>query len=170
MIKLLIGIVVGICLTLLAGYLFVARGGIYMGTKAKPLPLERFLAARALSASIGRAEDERSPVPADESNLLAGAQVYQHNGCMGCHGPLGEGATALSKRMYPYIPPLLPPSDGVTDDPVGETYWVVKHGIRFSGMPSFEGKLNDTQMWQVAQLLSQAKKLPATVQETLRHK
>jgi hypothetical protein len=54
----------------------------------------------------------------------------------------------LSKLMYPHIPPLLPPSKGVTDDAVGETHWVVKNGIRFSGMPSFGTKLSETELWQ----------------------
>ncbi len=35
----------------------------------------------------------------------------------------------------------MPPSHGVTDDPVGETHWVVKNGIRFSAMPSFGARV-----------------------------
>jgi mono/diheme cytochrome c family protein len=56
----------------------------------------------------------------------------------------------------------------VTDDPVGETYWVVKNGIRFSAMPSFGSKLSDTEMWQVTLLLRNADKLSAPVQDALR--
>jgi thiosulfate dehydrogenase len=168
--KFLFGLIIGICLTFLAGYLFITRGGIYMGTDAKALPLERLLAHQAISASIGSAKNATSPEPADEPTLLAGAEVYQQNGCMGCHGPYGQGATPMSKRMYPHIPTLLPPGEGVTDDPVGMTHWVVQHGIRFSGMPSFDGKLSDKQIWQVSQLLSHADKLPASVQAALRGK
>ena len=38
----------------------------------------------------------------------------------------------MSKRFYPRPPQLLHPGEGVTDDPVGATHWVVKNGIRFS--------------------------------------
>ena len=63
---------------------------------------------------------------------------------------------------------LLPPSKGVTDDAVGETHWVVKNGIRFSGMPSFGTKLSETELWQVSRLLHNADKLPQSVQDALR--
>ncbi len=168
MIKFLVGFVLGVCLLLLAGYFFVTRGGISMSTESKPLPMERFLAHKALAASIGSSAQAESPLPADETNLLAGARIFQENGCAGCHGRLGQGASGISKRMYPHIPTLLPPSKGVTDDPIGATHWVVEHGIRFSGMPSFKGKLNDDEIWQVSLLLRNADKLPAPVQDALR--
>ena len=168
MMKFLAGLLVGICLPLVAGYLFITRGGIAMTTSGGPLPMERLLAHQAVAASMGKAEDDKSPFPADGANLLAGARVYQENGCQGCHGKLGASPSRMSKRFYPHAPGLMPPSHGVTDDPVGETRWVVKNGIRFSAMPSFGEKLTDEEMWQVSMLLHEADKLPPTVQEALR--
>jgi thiosulfate dehydrogenase len=169
MIKFLLGFVVGICLLLLAAYLFVTRGGIFMGTKGGPLPMEQFLTNKALDASIGRSSYDESPLPADETNLLAGAHVYQQN-CAGCHGRLNQPASAIAKRFYPNVPQLLPPGKGVTDDPVGATHWVVNNGIRFSAMPSFEVKLTDQEIWQVSLFLRNADKLPLSVQEAFRQK
>jgi thiosulfate dehydrogenase len=63
---------------------------------------------------------------------------------------------------------LLPPGTGVTDDPVGATHWVVKNGIRFSAMTSFNQKLSDSEIWQVSLLLRNADKLPNSVQDSLR--
>jgi len=169
MIKFLLGLVVGIGLLLLAGYLFATRGGIFMGTKGGPLPMEQSIANKAISASIGQSAQDQSQVPADETNLLAGARVYKQN-CAGCHGQLDQPESALAKRFYPHPPPLLPPSKGVTDDPVGATHWVVKNGIRFSAMPSYDGKLSDTEIWQVSLFLQNADKLPPSVQEVLRQR
>ena len=57
---------------------------------------------------------------------------------------------------------------GVSDDPVGETYWKVKNGIRLTGMPAYDKALTDTQMWQVTLLLSRADKpLPAEAAKTV---
>ncbi|MHB8392814.1 MAG: c-type cytochrome, partial [Acidobacteriaceae bacterium] len=57
---------------------------------------------------------------------------------------------------------------GVSDDPVGETYWKVKNGIRLTGMPAFQSLLTETQMWQVSMLLSLANKpLPIEATEVL---
>ena len=167
MIKFVFGFVVGIGLLLLAGYLFATRGSFFMGTKGGPLPMERFIAHKALAASIGQSSQEQSPFPADEINLLAGAHVFQQN-CAGCHGKLDQPASAMSKKFYPHVPQLLPPGNGVTDDPVGTTHWVVKNGIRFSAMPSFEGTLTEAEIWQVSLFLRNADKLPPPVQEALR--
>jgi thiosulfate dehydrogenase len=168
MIKFFLGLVVGISLLLLAGYLFATRGGISLATKGGPLPMEKSIAHQALTASIGQSSGDQPPLPGDETNLLAGARVYQQNACMMCHGQLDEPASDFAKRFYPHAPQLLPPGEGVTDDPVGATYWVVKNGIRFSAMPSFEGRLTDTEIWQVSLLLRNADKLPSAAQEVLR--
>jgi len=168
MIKFLFGIVIGIGVLLAAEYFFVARGGLYMGTKGGPLPMERFIVSKATDASIGKSAQDESPLPADETNLLAGARVYQQNACMMCHGQLDQPESDFAKRFYPHAPQLLPPGEGVTDDPVGATHWVVKNGIRFSAMPSFEGKVTDTEIWQVSLLLRNANKLPPPVQDALR--
>jgi len=166
--KFLFGLVLGIGLLLAAEYLFVAQGGLYMGTKGDPLPMERHLANKAIAASIGQSAREESPVSADESNLLAGAHIFQQ-GCAGCHGRLDQDPATMSKRFYPRPPQLLPPGKGVTDDPVGATHWVVTNGIRFSAMPA-AGKLTDQEIWQVSQFLHNADKLPASIQEFLRQK
>ena len=166
MIKFFLGVVVGIGLVVLASYLFVARGGIFMGTDTKPLPLEERIASAAITASIGESAEDQSPLPADETNLLAGAKIYM-NACAGCHGKLDQ-ASSGAKGFYPLPPHLLPPAAGVTDDPVGATHWVVKNGVRFSAMPSFNQKLSDSEIWQVSLLLRNADKLPSSVQDSLR--
>jgi len=166
MIKFFVGVLVGIGLVVLASYLFVKGGGIFMGTDTKPLPLEETIAGAAINASIGKSADEQSPLPADETNLLAGAKTYV-NACAGCHGKLDQ-ASSGAKGFYPQPPHLLPPSTGVTDDPVGSTHWVVQNGIRFSAMPRFDKKLSDSEIWQVSLLLRNADKLPDSVKESLR--
>jgi thiosulfate dehydrogenase len=165
--KLLAGVFIGMCVPLVAGYLFVILGGMPVATKSRPLPMEQFLAGKALHAAMDKEAGKPSPLSADETNFLAGARVYQVQ-CSGCHGQLGQPASAISKGMFPPPPLLLPPKKGVTDDPVGETYWKVKNGIRLTGMPSFNESLTDSEMWQVSLLLLHADKLPASVQQVLR--
>ena len=166
MVKFLLGVVIGAGLLLLAGYLFATRG-IYMGTKGGPLPMEQFIANKAIEASIGKSSHDESPLKADEINLLVGAQIYQQS-CAECHGRLDQAAPAMAKGLYPHPPQLLLPGEGVTGDPVGATHWIVKSGVRFSAMPSFEGKLTDEEIWKVSLFLRNAGKLPSSVREALR--
>ncbi|MBV9699826.1 MAG: hypothetical protein JO078_06855, partial [Candidatus Eremiobacteraeota bacterium] len=37
----------------------------------------------------------------------------------------------------------------VMDDPEGQTYWKIEHGIRFTGMPSFAKSLDEKSIWQI---------------------
>jgi mono/diheme cytochrome c family protein len=164
-----LGIVAGILLAFVGEALFLTLGGMPMSARrAKPLPFEEALAERALDVAIGKAASLSSPFPVDEANLLAGAKVYREN-CMMCHGTAGDTSrTAVALGMFPRPPHLLPPDQGVTEDPVGETYWKARNGIRLSGMPGFEGSLTDRELWLVSLLLLEARRLPAAVEDQLR--
>jgi mono/diheme cytochrome c family protein len=165
--KILGGLLLGICVSLVGGYLFLTRGGMPVGTKGGPMPLEQFVAKAALRSAIGSMAGQPSPIAADETNLAAGAHVY-HEQCAVCHGALGLPPSAIAKGMFPPPPQLLPPKKGVTDDPVGETHWKVKNGIRLTGMPGFVDSFSDTELWQVSLLLLHAHELPPAAQEALR--
>ncbi len=167
--RFLLGLVVGVGLVLAAELLFLTQGGMPVAAReGKPLPLERFLASRALHVAIVKDANRPAPIASDGPNLLSGAKIYREN-CVVCHGAPGEARRApLAEGMFPRPPKLMPPSKGVTDDPVGETYWKVKNGIRLTGMPGFGGALSDTALWQVSLLLHEAGRLPEPVQASLR--
>jgi mono/diheme cytochrome c family protein len=165
--KFVLGLLIGICLPLAGAYFFIASGRMPVATKGNPLPLEKFLARKALHAAMDPEAKKPSPLPADELNLLAGARIYLAQ-CGICHGRLGRPASAIAAGLFPPAPQLLPPKKGVTDDPVGATYWKVRNGIRLTGMPGFVGSLSDPELWQVSMLLAKADKLPASVQQALR--
>src|SRR5271169_1154347 len=116
-----IGLVVGALLLPVLAFVFIWLGYAPAATAAPPLPLERTLAAMALRARIAKEAPKSSPVPPSEPNLLAGATLYRTH-CAVCHGTLGEPRTATAKGMFPR-PPQLVEGKGVTDDPVGETFW-----------------------------------------------
>jgi mono/diheme cytochrome c family protein len=164
----LAGLVVGVLVVLAGAYLFLTQGGMPVSTRGKPLPLERLLASRALHVAMAKDAGRPSPLPADEANLLAGAKVYR-NDCAVCHGLRDPSSrTAIAKGMYPPPPQLLQPEEGVTDDPVGETFWKVSNGIRLTGMPRFDQALTEDERWQVSLLLLKAGQLPPRVEQPLK--
>ena len=166
------GFVLGIVITLvvLAGgaYLFVKAGGVSMETTAAPLPLEKTVAGMALKASMGHAADQKNPLPFNDGTMLAAARIFKQN-CAVCHGIPGQSGTLISKGMFPPPPRLFEKQDMVTDDPEGETFWKVTHGIRLSGMPGFGSTLSDTERWQLTTLVAHADKLSPAVQAELSH-
>ena len=166
MAKFIVGLIIGILLVPASFYWYVRSGRAPMATSAQPMPLERFFAKTALDAVLQREAPKTKTTKASEGELLAGVQVYRHY-CGGCHGLPGKPMTATAKGEFPQPPQLFEPDHMVTDDPVGVTYWKVKHGIRLSGMPGFHASLTDEQIWNVSLLLANADKMPPDVSQTL---
>jgi thiosulfate dehydrogenase len=170
--RLLFGIILGLLLAPLALVAWFHWGHPPVAVSDAPLPLERRLTHTALDARIAREAPATAPMAADEANLVAGAQVYRDQ-CAACHG-FHSHASTFGPHMFPAAPPLWEKhgnSDvvGVSDDPVGETYWKVANGIRLTGMPSYRDVLSDNQIWQVSLLLSVADKpLPPAALDLLR--
>ena len=132
---------------------------------AKPLPLEGWAARTALHATLEReAPKDSNPVALSDANLIAGIGLYAKN-CAICHGTAKGDAsiTPIAKGLY--IPPPQLATDGVEDDPEGYTFWKVKHGIRWTAMPAWEGTLNDEQIWTLALFLKHMDKLPPAAEQ-----
>ncbi len=154
----LLGLIVGILLLPATALVYIRRGDVPVETSAPPLPMEKTVTRMALKARIAKEAPKDSPVAPSEANLVAGAVVYRDY-CASCHGLPEKPKSAEAKGMFP-PPPQLLAGKGVTDDPVGETYWVAANGIRLTGMPAFRGSLSEDQLWQVSQMLAHADKLP----------
>jgi mono/diheme cytochrome c family protein len=164
--KFIIGLIVGLLIPAIGGFLYIKMGMMPVATASAPLPMEEKIAHMALNARMAKDPMKESPVPADESNMTQGAHVYVEN-CAFCHGFAGEKASFAAKGMFPLPPQLLSGDDMVTDDPPGKIYWKVSNGIRLTGMPGFNELLTPTQMWQVSQLLAHADKLPEQTKAAL---
>jgi mono/diheme cytochrome c family protein len=163
--KFLAGLIIGLIIIPLAGLVYFWTGSAPVATAAQAMPFEKQMAQMALKARVAKEAPKTAGLPASVANLLAGAQTYQQT-CAVCHGLPGKEPTLISQGMFPR-PPQLFKGAGVTDDPVGETYWKVANGIRLSGMPAFRKTLADQDLWQVSLLLANADKLPASAQAVL---
>jgi thiosulfate dehydrogenase len=162
---LVLGAILGAAAIVFGVYFYFATGQAPVATSAPPMMFEKRLAHSALDAVLSREMPKTAPLPPDETNLAAGAQVYREH-CAVCHGLPEQKPTAIADGMYPRPPKLLE-GKGVTDDEPGESYWKVANGIRLTGMPGFRPKLSETQMWQVSLLVANADKLPKSVHDAL---
>ncbi len=159
--RLLFGIILGLVLAPVILLGWFRYGHPPVAVADPPLPQERSLTSIPLHARIDRDMPAAVPIQPTEENLVAGAQVYVTQ-CAACHGLHGK-PSSFGPHMFPAAPPLWEKHHngqvvGVSDDPVGETYWKVANGIRLTGMPAYKTILSDTQMWQVSQLLANADK------------
>lgn len=163
--KFLAGLLLGLVLVPIGVYLYFTSGTAPVATTDSDMPFETYFAHKALNARVAKDMPRAVPIQANESNFVAGAELYKRN-CGVCHGVPLSPKTAIATGMYPR-PPQLFQGKGVTDDEPGETYWKIFNGIRLTGMPGFSKSLSETQMWQVALLLANADKLPDAAKAAL---
>jgi thiosulfate dehydrogenase len=161
--------VLGVVLTILAaaaaGYAILRTGTIPANADAKPGWFENWAAGTSLDATLARdAPKGANPVPLTDANLIVGIDLFGEH-CAICHGTAkGDASTsAIAKGEYPGPPQLA--TDGVEDDPEGYSFWKIKHGIRWSGMPSWKYTLSDQEIWTLALFLKHMDKLPPAAEQ-----
>jgi mono/diheme cytochrome c family protein len=93
----------------------------------------------------------REGIPLAPTNLQAsieeGDKLYGIE-CGMCHGPDGHTATDTGRWMYPRASDLTSPAVQQYSD--RELFWIVKSGIRLTGMPAFGRVESDEHIWNLA--------------------
>jgi len=163
------GILFGIILTAICLWAYIRFGNVPVAVSDTGWKIERQIAHQALGRRIDSEMIKTPPIEADASAFQAAAPLYIQK-CAFCHGT-PDKPSAMEHAEFPDAPQLFKKHRngvvGVSDDEPGETYWKIKNGIRLSGMPSYKNDLSETEMWQVAQMLANADKLPAGVMQQL---
>jgi len=160
--KFTLSIIVCLTVLVLAALGFVLLGFFPTRANAAPPRLEGQVASQALDASMHRhAPRVTNPLAPSDKNLIDGMQVYYVN-CSLCHGGLDRKPAALAKNLYPPAPNLIsdPP-----DDPEWHIFFAVRTGVRYTGMPAWEGVLPEQDLWKVTSFLSHLHNLPPAVQQ-----
>ena len=141
-------LVVLIVLALVVGAGIVAFTQIRLDAIQQPSYLETVFATQAKHLLIGW--KSRKGIPSAPTNLQAsideGDKVYSTD-CTMCHGSDGHTPTDNGRWMYPRASDLT--SHDVQAYSDRELFWIVKKGIRFSGMPAFGKVEPDEHIWNV---------------------
>lgn len=114
----------------------------------EPGTTEKALATRAKRVLIGRASRHGIPPqpPASAATLAEGKTRYGVE-CAACHGMDGRGLTDNGRWMYPRAADLTSAEVQAYSDV--ELFWIVKNGIRLSGMPAFGRVETNERIWHL---------------------
>lgn len=157
-----LGIIVTLLVLVLGGLAFALLGFMPSNANATPSHMEMRVAMNALDASMDRhAPRLSSPIPPTDLNLIDGMKIYTMN-CALCHGGIDRQPSVLEKSFYPPPPNLImdPP-----DDPEWHLYFVIRNGVRYTGMPAWDKALTEPDIWKVTAFLARIDKLPPAVQD-----
>ena len=139
-----------------------AAGWLWSGTYDVGADAEHWRSTHALLDTLReRSIDVRAnalQVPADlddPARIRQGAGNYAAM-CTGCHLAPGMEPTEMSRGLYPAPPDL---AKQTVD--AAHAFWVIKHGIKASGMPAWGKSMDDVYIWNMAAFLQALPKLSA---------
>ncbi len=133
-------------------------GGFYSvaATEPEPGPVAWVLIKVRQASIIRHATDPAPGTLDDPASVRAGARAFAARGCVTCHGAPGADYAKFAEGMRPDPPDL---KDIVSDRAPAQLFWVVKNGIKMTGMPGFGAiGVPDQELWSIVAFL---KKLPS---------
>lgn len=80
--------------------------------------------------------------------------------CEGCHGAPGAPQSGVAQWFNPRPPEFYEPEHSIFDEP-RESFWIVKHGLRMTGMPAFGPTLSDEEIWPTIAFTMILPRIPA---------
>lgn len=92
--------------------------------------------------------------PLDNPALLPPAAGHFETGCAICHGSPTQKASGAALAMLPPPPDLKTVVPSWSD---AQLFEIVKHGVRFTGMPAWPAQVRDDEVWDMVAFL---RKLP----------
>jgi mono/diheme cytochrome c family protein len=141
-------LVIVIAIALAAVAMFVGLTQVRLDAIREPGYVETVFASQAKHLLIGWSS--RKGIPPAPANLQAsieeGDKLYATD-CTMCHGSDGRTPTDNGRWMYPRASDLT--SRDVQQYSDRELFWIVKNGIRLTGMPAFGKVESDDHIWNL---------------------
>lgn len=139
--------VVGLLLLTLLIVMLVAYGGGYnIAASQDHSSFVRWALDTTMKNSVAsHAADIEAPEAFSEAMVASGASAYKSM-CEHCHAGPGVERAEWARGMLPQPPHL---SEEVPHWNANEVFWLVKHGVRMSAMPSFGETHDDQALWEI---------------------
>jgi mono/diheme cytochrome c family protein len=133
-------------------------GGYFNVAASEPDPaIVKWALTKVREASIERHAHGLSAPNLDNPEIIrAGARAFSQRGCTNCHGAPGVKWQKFSEGLNPDPPDL---KEVAHEQEPAELFWVIKNGIKMTGMPSFGAiGTGDNEIWSIVAFV---RKLPS---------
>lgn len=152
-------------LALVGGGAFVYSGAYNMAADQPHWTITHRLIATLRDRSVA-AHARGIEVPADlgdPERARRGAGNYDAM-CTGCHLAPGLANSEIRKGLYPQPPNMTLPAEsgGAATTSAARQFWIIKHGLKMTGMPAWsKGGMDDATIWDMVALLPKLSSLSA---------
>jgi mono/diheme cytochrome c family protein len=133
------------------GAAIVVYTGTYnvAATQAHSAPVHWLLSTAQRQSVSARAGAYQAPSLDGQEMRAAGASAYDAM-CVTCHGAPGKEPSVIGQGLNPAPPDLFTLAGERSPE---ELFWVVKHGIKMTGMPAFGPTHDDEELWSIVALV-----------------
>jgi len=151
-------IVVLLLLAGLGAYRYARIHGF--SAREKPNAIEAYFAKTVRRYVVPQGMKERVNPLQVSPLMMAEARDHFADHCASCHANDGSGRTPMGPNMYPPVPDMREDYTQSLSD--GELFYIIKEGIRFSGMPGWGGE--DEENWKLVHFI---RHLPELTEEEI---
>jgi len=140
-------VIVGILLTI-ATTIFIVFSGVFNVSALWDDPsLLRALLVETREASVKKhAQEITAPELSAPGRIENGFRSYREM-CATCHTPPGKSNSPIAQGLNPPPPDLSVVNEHAMND--SEIFWVIKNGIRMTGMPAWGPTHDDNEIWDI---------------------
>ncbi|MGY2463656.1 cytochrome C [Vreelandella sulfidaeris] len=156
LIRLALGLV-GVVIAMAVGAVMFIFWGVYnvSALQQHTEPVYTVLTT-ALDRSISQRAEEIDVPSLDDPAMAQQGLIYYRDKCVQCHGAPGVARQDVGKGMTPVPPNLAHTASNRTP---AEIFWAIKHGIKMTGMPSWQFIFTDEEIWEIVAFMRQMSKL-----------
>lgn len=152
------GAVLGLAILLIAAFLFAWSGVYSVAASRGHWAITDWFLAFVMRNSVETHAWPIAAPPLHDRHLVRLGAAHFHGGCAFCHGAPGVPANPVTHRMLPPPPDLAVVARHWKER---ELFWIVKHGIKYAGMPAWVSQQRDDEVWAVVAFLGRLPGLDA---------
>lgn len=151
------GFITAVLLGVLVGLWVTYSGSYHVAANVADPAIVKWLLSTNMERSVTRHAQKISVPPTfSEQQVRQGIAIYT-NTCIHCHGAPGKDWGDIAKGLNP-----VPPNLALGRWSSAELFWIIKNGIKMSGMASYGAVHNDDEIWT---LVAFVQRLPAMTPE-----
>jgi len=132
------------------GFLVAASGIISIKASSGHWGITEWFLQFSKSRSVATHSMGVKTPPLDDPALVLKGAGHFETGCLPCHGGPGREAPRIARQMTP-LPPML--ATMVPERDPNELFYILKHGIKFTGMPAWPALSRDDEVWAMVAFL-----------------
>lgn len=149
-------------IALVGAGLFLYSGLYPIGADVSHNRLTYWLLETLRERSVARAaSDIEIPEELDSADRLLSGGADYNDMCADCHLKPGKTESDFSIGLYPSPPNLTRTEDetGADNAALKRQFWIIKHGIKASGMPAWGPTHSDERIWNMVAFLQRLPEL-----------